>query len=123
LAIAKFRIKLENVQKTNNRIPKYNIENLKEEGENQKYIIILTKNPRASQTDKLETSDRWTIIRNTITEVARKSLGESRNQAMKWYNIECQNAMLKINEYRQNYLRNLSAELFETERKRCKQVI
>lgn len=34
--------------------------------------------------------------------------------------------MLKRNEYRQNYLRNLlaeSKELFETERKKCKQVI
>jgi len=67
--------------------------------------------------DKLETSDRWTIIRNTITETARKSLGEARKQAKKWYNNECRNAVLKRNEHRQKYLRNLSAEskeLFET---------
>ncbi|KAL5239519.1 hypothetical protein ACI65C_006929, partial [Semiaphis heraclei] len=52
---------------------------------------------------------------NTITEAARKTLGEARKQANKWYNNECQNAVLKRNDYPE------SKELFETER--CKQVI
>jgi len=126
LVIAKFRIKLKNIHKTNNRIPKYKLEKLKDEGENQKYIEFLTEKLRTNQTDILEKNDRWTIIRNAITEAARKSLGEARKQTKKWYNNECQNAVLKRNEYRQNYLGNLSAEskeLFETEHKRCKQVI
>jgi len=89
LVITKFRIKQKNVQKTNNRIPKYNLEKCKEKKKNEKYIEFLTEKLRANQTDKLETSDRWTIIRNTITEVARKSLGEARKQAKKWYNNEC----------------------------------
>lgn len=46
-----FRIKLKKVQKTNNRIPKYNLEKLKEEGENQKYIESLTE--KLKKTGKL----------------------------------------------------------------------
>uniref|UniRef100_A0A2S2QMB7 Craniofacial development protein 2 n=1 Tax=Sipha flava TaxID=143950 RepID=A0A2S2QMB7_9HEMI len=95
LVITKFRIKLKKVQEANNRIPKYNIEKLREEGENQKYVESLTEKLRANQTDKLETSGKWTIIRNTIIEAARKTLGEARKQAKKWYNNECQNAVLK----------------------------
>jgi hypothetical protein len=83
LVIAKFRIQLKNIQNTNNRIAKYNLEKLKEEGENQKYIEFLTEKLRTSQTDNLEISDRWAIIRNTITKVTRKSLGEARNQTKK----------------------------------------
>ena len=71
--IANFRIKLKKVQKTNNIIPKYNLEKLKEEGENKKYIESLTEKLRPYQTDNLETSDRWIIIRNTITEAPKKN--------------------------------------------------
>jgi hypothetical protein len=126
LVISKFRLKLKSARITKNRIPKFNIEKLKEEGGNQKYMGDLTEELRLKQTDMLDSNDKWIAIKNTIVEVAKKSLGEYRNQSKKWYNSECQNAVLKRNEYRQNYLRNQSAEakeLFEEERRRCKQVI
>lgn len=105
LIIAKFRLKLKNVQINKNRILKYNLEKLKDKGENQKYIEMFTEKLRTRQRDKLETRDKWNIQRNTITEVTRKLLGEVRNQAKKWYNNERRNAVLKRNEYRKSYLR------------------
>lgn len=52
--------------------------------------------------------------------------GPIQKSSKEMFNSECQNSVLKKNEYRQNYLRNKSTEckeLFEKERRRCKQII
>lgn len=78
-------------------MPKFNLEKLKEKEENLKYIKKLTGELRSKQMNELDSSDRWNVIRNTIIEVAKKSLDEFRNQAKKWYNIDCERAVLKRN--------------------------
>jgi len=59
---------------TKRRVPKFNLEKLKEERGDLKYIEELTEKLRSKLKETLGSRDRLSVIRNTIVEVAKKSL-------------------------------------------------